>query len=284
MKKKRFTLESDLGASIELPQSLIKAYTSKYKQSIQFLIDDSDYVGKILSRDEYLILDKTVMKDIFGPAVKSTVGYLTNLSRDPEMKQCDAIILVGGFVESPVVTGAVKFYFPNSNMITVEEAELCVLRGGVLIGHSNSPETLTHNKFPYGIGMAVPYNNKVHPRSKRFLSNDAYYCTDVFKPLIYGNRQYTYCAFSPSATLRLNRPQQKQVVIPVYVAKNNGVHFTTDDGCSLVGKMAIVLEDRKEGKAKVDIQMTLLGDSLVVMATEEGSLDRTDAAFPLVWK
>ncbi|WAQ99483.1 HS12B-like protein [Mya arenaria] len=281
MKKKRFTLESDLGASLELPHSLIKMYTAKYKQSIQFLIDDSDYVGKIVSNDEYLILNKNVMKDIFGPAVKSTVGYLTNLTRDPEVKQCDAIILVGGFVDSAVVSGAVRFYFPNSNMITVEEAELCVLRGGVLLGHSPDPDFSFQSKFSYGLGMAVPFNENTHPKKKRFIADEVQYCTDVFQPLIFSGKKYKIGELSRSVTLRLNRPNQKRLAVPIYVLRDKKVQFTTDEGCSPIGKLIVNLEDRKQGKAAVEIQMTLLGDSLVVMGTEEGSIDRTDAAFPL---
>ncbi|KAH3838753.1 hypothetical protein DPMN_112168 [Dreissena polymorpha] len=284
VKKKKFTMESELGASLELPASIIKLYTTRYKQPMQYMIDDSEYVGRIISRDEYLILDKTVMKDIFGPAVKSTVGYLTNLSRDPELKQCDAIILVGGFADSPVVAGAVRFYFPNSNMITVEGADICNLIGGVILGHSQNTVIRMTSRYSYGIGMAVPFNHNAHPRQKLFMAKDLQFCSDVFRPQIFGGKTYDIGAFSTVTVLRLNRSQQKRIRIPVHVARLNNVKFTTDNTCSVLGKLTVNIGDSSNGKVTVNVQMALLGDDLIVMATQDGSTETSSASFPLVWK
>lgn len=265
VKKRKFSLESDQGTSLELPTSLIKMYTTKYKQSIQYLIDDTDFVGKILSQDENLILDKSVMKDIFGPAVKSTVGYLTNLSRDPETKQCDVIILVGGFTESPVVSGAVKFYFPNANVIPVDNAALAVLKGGVLLGHNPGSSLSFKPSYSYGIGMAVPFNNNHHPNEKLFSAKEKQYCSAVFTPLIKGGRSLNFGEFSRSVTLSPNRESQKIVTVPAYVSRKTGAKYTTDDGCSFLGKFKIPISD----DSKILVRFLLLPDHLIVEGYDE---------------
>ena len=265
VKKRKFSLESDVGTSLALPNSLIKMYTTKYKQSLQYMIDDSDFVGRILSQDEYLILDKTVMKDMFGPAVKSIVGYLTNLSRDPETKQCDVIILVGGFSESPVVTGATRFYFPNSNMITMEDASLTVLRGGVLLGHNAGPSLTVTPNVAYGIGMAVPFNDNQHPNEKLFIAKEKQYCSAVFAPLIKTGRTISVANFSKSIQLTLNRQLQKEVTIPVYASKDLKAKYASDECCFLLGKLKVPVGDQD----KVLVRFVILGDYLIVEAFNE---------------
>lgn len=267
VKKNRFSLEEDVGTKLELPSSLIKMYTSKYKQPIQFLIDDGDFVGKILSQNEYLILDKGLMKDIFGPAVKSTVGYLKNLAGDPETKQCDLIIISGGFAESPVVSGAVKFYFPNLSIVILENGSLATLKGGVLLGHNPSPATSFKPKVSYGIGMAVPFKETEHPGDKLFIAKDKHYCSAVFKPLIDSRKRINIGEFFSTVSLSPNRAGQKSVAIPVYSCRHTGVHFTSDEGCSILGKLKVPVE----GRDKVNVRIAVLPRSVIV----EGSSDRT---------
>jgi len=276
-------LDTDENITLDLPSSLVKMYTTRYKQSIQFRIDDTEYVGRILAQEESLVLDKTLMKDIFGPAVKSIIGYLTNLSRDPELKQCDAILLVGGFAESPVVSGAIKHVFANTNMTVVDKAELAVLKGGVLLGHYSGPDIAIKMPFSYGLGMAVPYNESIHPKKKLFVAKNIQYCTDVFQAHIFDGRQYLIGEFSAASKLKLNRPTQKRVAIPVYVTRHRYAKFTTDEKCSVVGKLYVNVPDRKDGTATVKIQMALLGDSIIVSATDEVSSRTIEEDFPLIW-
>lgn len=285
VRKRRFSMEADTGPGLELPPSLVKMYMTRYKQSLQFMIDDTEFVGRILSQDDSIILDKTLMKDIFSPAVKSTIGYLTSLSRDPELKQCDAIVIVGGFAESPVVRGAINYFFQDSSVMMIAEgAELAVLKGGVLLGHHSGPEILLKTPFCYGLGMAVPYNDSTHPRDKRFVAKNIQYCSDVFQAHITGGKPYIAGEFSSGTVLKLNRPLQKRVTIPVYVSREKQALFTTDEHCSFLGKLFVNVPDRKDGKATVKVRMTLLGDSLVVSGTDEVSSQSTETAFPLAWK
>ncbi|XP_060591785.1 heat shock 70 kDa protein 12A-like [Ruditapes philippinarum] len=278
VKKRKFSLESDQGTSLELPSSLVKMYTTKYKQSLQYMIDDTDFVGKILSQDEYLILNKTVMKDIFGPAVKSIVGYLTNLSRDPETKKCDVIILVGGFSESPVVTGATRFYFPKSNIITMEDASLTVLRGGVLLGHNPEPILTVTPTFSYGIGMAVPFNGNQHPNEKLFLAKEKQYCSAVFAPLIKAGRTVSVTDFSRSIKLSLNRQLQKVVAVPVYASKDLRAKYASEESCYLLGKLKVPVGDQD----KVVVRFLILGDFLIVEGLTETFRTITQESFSLV--
>lgn len=284
LKKRQFCLESDENVTIDLPPSLPKMYTARYKQSLQYMIDDTEYVGRILSQDDSLVLDKTIMKDFFGIAMKSIMGYLTTLSRDPELRQCSVIIIVGGFADSAVVGGAIKHLFANSNMVVIEEAELAVLRGGVLLGHYSGPDISLKMPFSYGLGKAVPYNESCHPKNKRFVAKNIQYCSDVFEPHIANGRHYLAGEFSSGTRLKLNRPTQKRVAIPVYVSRHKFTKFTTDDYCSMLGKLYINVPDRKDGLARVKVQMALLGDSLIVSGTDEVTSTTTEVEFPLVWR
>ena len=283
IRKRSFSLDVDEGTEFMLPQTLIKAYTTKYKQSLQFMIDDTDYVGKILSKDDSFIIDKSVMKELFGPAVKSTVGYLTNLARDPEAKQSDVIILVGGFAESPVVIGAVRFYFPNASIVVPEEPELAVLLGGVMVGHNSDSKIIIQSKFSCGIGIAVPFNSKLHPENKMFTSGDKKFCSDIFQIHIDQGRLLEIGEFCNHRHLLPNRSQQKTITLPVYASNKRSVRFTTDDGCILLGKVNVKLQELKTNNSnvKVRLRMTILGNSLIVEVLDEANGVVVSSAFTL---
>ena len=283
IRKRAFSMEMDEGTTFMLPPSLIKAYTTKYKQSLQYMIDDTDFVGKILSKDDSFILDKSVMKDLFGPAVKSTVGYLTNLLRDPEAKQSDIIILVGGFADSPVVKGAVRFYFPNASIVVPDEPELAVLMGGVMIGHHPDSKQIIQSKYSCGIGIAVPFNSMVHPSDKMFTSGDKQFCSDIFQLHIDQGRLLEIGEFCNSRHLLPNRTRQKTITLPVYASSKRSVRFTTDDGCVLLGKMNVKLQELKNDNpnVKVRIRMTVLGNSLIVEVLDEANGVVVSSAFTL---
>ena len=281
VRKRSFSLDLDEGTTFMLPQTLIKAYTTKYKQSIQFMIDDTDFVGKILSKDDSIIIDKSVMKELFGPAVKSTIGYLTNLSRDPEAKQSDVIILVGGFANSAVLIGAVKFYFPNASIVVPEEAELAVLLGGVMLGHNSDPKLIIQSKFSCGIGIAVPFKSKLHPEDKLFLSGDQQFCSDIFQIHIDQGRLLEIGEFCNPRHLLPNRTKQKTITLPVYASPKRSVRFTTEDGCVLLGKINVKLQQLKSNSVKVRIKMTILGNSLIVEVLDEANGVVVSSAFTL---
>ena len=282
-RKRNFSMDVDEGTPLRLPQTLIKGYSTKYKQSLQFMIDDTDYVGKILSKDDSLILDKSVMKEIFGPAVKSTVGYLTNLSRDPEAKGSDVIILVGGFANSPVVIGAVRFYFPNASIVVPDEPELAVLMGGVMVGHNPDSKIIIQSKYSCGIGIAVPFKNDVHPEDKKFVSGGKAFCSDIFQYHIEQGRLLEIGEFCNHRHLLPNRTKQKTITLPVYASNQRSVRFTTEDGCALLGKINVKLQEIKNDNpnVKVKIRMTILGNHLIVEVLDEANGVVTSSAFTL---
>ena len=281
--KRCFSMDVDEGTPLRLPQTLIKGYSTKYKQSLQFMIDDTDYVGKILSKDDSLILDKSVMKEIFGPAVKSTVGYLTNLSRDPEAKQSDVIILVGGFADSPVVIGAVRFYFPNASIVVPDEPELAVLMGGVMVGHNPDSKIIIQSKFSCGVGIAVPFKDEVHPEDKKFISGGKDFCSDIFQYHIEQGRLLEIGEFCNHRHLLPNRTRQKTITLPVYASNQRSLRFTTEDGCALLGKVNVKLQEIKNDNpnVKVNIRMTILGNHLIVEVLDEANGVVTSSAFTL---
>ena len=271
IRKRQFSLESDMAAQINLPQSFVKLCHSKHKQSMQFYIDDTDYVGRVQFYEDSLILDRTVMKDIFGPAVKSTMGYLANLSRDPETKQCDAIYFVGGFVDSPVVVGAAKYYYPTANIIMVDDSEHIVMKGGVLMGHNPDSHLPVSTKYTLGVGMAVPFNENKHLVDKCFISGGKRYCTDIFHAHIGNGKNVNIGDFSRTQRLVLNRSKQRVVSVPVYASIHRQPRYTTDDGCACLGKLVVKVPDDLEGKATVLIRMTLLGSNVLVEGVDETS-------------
>ncbi|KAL3879156.1 hypothetical protein ACJMK2_031465 [Sinanodonta woodiana] len=279
VRKRRFTLDAAYDTTdLHLPPSLLKLYLTKSKERLQDRIDDTDLVGKIIAKDDRLIIDKSIMKDLFGPSIKSIISYLSSIAKDPEVRQTDAIILTGGFSQSSVLEGAVRFYFPTAKIVIPPNADLAVLLGGVLIGHNPDPVVVLTAKYTYGFGIALPFNKNRHPKEKMFISSGKEFCTDVFQTQIRLGQMIELGRMSNPHHLFPNRAKQTIMSIPVYASSKANPRFTTDQGVFYLGRLTVNL-NKSYSDSRIRVQMTLLASTLLVEGVDEASGDVSQAVF-----
>lgn len=145
------------------------------------------------------------------------------------------------------------------------------MKGGVLYGFDNQPVIYMKAKYTYGIGMAMPFKNGVHPDEKKFESNGVSLCSDVFKINITQNQDVQIGEFESRTLLYINRREQRFLCIPVYLSTVREALFTTEGTCQYLGKMKITLMSTRDEKAPISVKMALTFHELVVEVTDEGS-------------
>ena len=134
--------------------------------------------------------------------------------------------------------------------------------------------------IPLGISTAVPFNDRLHPESKKMFRDGVWKCEDVFKVFIKAGTtvvphktkaEYTFCApFIGSSKAN----------VEVYRSESPNPMYVSDDGCNRIGDISITLSGRlREERQMIDVVMMFGDTELHVTAKEHGTNNRVSAKF-----
>ena len=136
--KKRCFSGNEKQITIRIPYSLIGAVEEETGESIQDVLSQSSYSGKMKWKADRLIITSGLFATLFDVVTKNIVEYLKNVLREPEVKGTTNIFMVGGFSESCIIQDKVKEAFPGMTVIIPPEPGLSVMKGAVMFGHTNN--------------------------------------------------------------------------------------------------------------------------------------------------
>ncbi|KAK3594916.1 hypothetical protein CHS0354_020573 [Potamilus streckersoni] len=138
IKKRNVTPETVNTVCIRLPSSLLKIFEDETREDLRNAIKQTQYADKVSLNGEKLRVDASVMKGLFSTVIESTVSSVKELMKDSGVQGISRILMVGGFSESKMLQHAIKYNFPNVNIIVPQEAGFAVLKGAVVFGHALS--------------------------------------------------------------------------------------------------------------------------------------------------
>ena len=136
--KKRCFSGKEKQITIKIPMSLKETFEEETEESIQDVLSQSSYPGKMKWTGNKLRINSDLFATLFDVVTKNIVEHLSNLLREPEVKGTTNIIMVGEFSESSIIQAKVKEAFPDMTVIIPIEAGLSVLKGAVIFGHENN--------------------------------------------------------------------------------------------------------------------------------------------------
>jgi hypothetical protein len=136
--KKRCFSGKEKQITIKIPMSLKETFEEETEESIQDVLSQSSYSGKMKWTGNKLRINSDLFATLFDVVTKNIVEHLSNLLREPEVKGTTNIIMVGEFSESSIIQAKVKEAFPDMTVIIPIEAGLSVLKGAVIFGHENN--------------------------------------------------------------------------------------------------------------------------------------------------
>ena len=88
--------------------------------------------------------DASLIQSLFKESIDKTVLHVQSLLRDRNARDVKAILMVGGFSESPMLQDVIKKAFPRLRIIIPNEASSSILRGAVIFDHDPASITCTH--------------------------------------------------------------------------------------------------------------------------------------------
>lgn len=276
--KKRGFSGKEKQITIKLPVSLKETFEKETEESIQDVLSQSSYSGKMKWMGDKLRINCNLFATLFDVATKNIVEHLNNLLREPEVKGTTNIIMVGGFSESAMIQAKVKEGFPDMTVIIPSEAGLSVLKGAVIFGHM--PRTISSRKAKYTYGLATITNfvKGRHREDKKEFIGDQVKCKDIFSVHVEKGQTLEIDKVQSEKCYNPAEPDQKEIIFQFYISDTQHPMYITDSGCTHIGQMKVSIPDISGGLDRpVKVSITFGGTELKVEAVEQKTNKATTA-------
>lgn len=134
--KKRSTKpESNKKVTIQIPGSLVTTFENETGENMREVIQGMHYSSKLSWQGQKLRMGADLFKQLFRKPVNMLVEHLQQLMAEDNLSDVSTLLMVGGFLESPVMQDAILNAFSDKRVLVPEEAGLAVLKGAVILGH-----------------------------------------------------------------------------------------------------------------------------------------------------
>lgn len=239
IKKREISPSRDTKVTIRLPTALTELFEEYTGETLKEAIPQTNYAGQITLLGDKMRVEPVVMQRFFQEPVDSVIDHVGNLLREPAVSGCAAIVMVGGFSESPMLQETVKKKFPNIKVIVPDEAGLAVLKGAVIFGHKPTEIASRISKFTYGIKCTQSYREGHHPANRKYKNADnEYKVDDVFNIYVKAGQSVDINdVFKDS--FKVARADQDGMTVQFYYTSEPNPGFVDENGCRELGTMQV---------------------------------------------
>lgn len=276
IKKRTFRPEFQDSVTVRIPASLNNILNSNE-------VDLTKEQGCVILLRDKLKISAEKFKSFFELPIKEIVTHVQGLRKVIE-KPIKAILMVGGFSESPILQQAMKESCGKSVHVVIPiDASLCVLKGAVLYGFSPCSVAFRSSRYTYGVAMTEPFDEKKHPERKKIIIDRSSFCDDVFDKHVEIHQEI------PSGVPLQERKyypftdDDQTFSIRLYRSTSKDPKFVNDPGCSPVGIFEIPV-DQSLGETKweraLQVQM-VFGASDIHVRTIQSNKKYREAIFKM---
>ena len=244
--------------------------------------------GFIINEDFDIVLKEQGVHYLFKEAV-------TNILYDAQkvityMQKCHKgspsltyVLMVGGLSQSEIVQGAVRKHFEHGGckVIIPREADVAVLKGAVLFGHSQTGVVSRISRRTYGFGSSQPFDPKIHDAKYKFRNKDnRLRCNKIFTPIVEmgdvievkSRKEDVYDLLSQQTELKISLYSMNRK------PRKDKVEYTDDKDVARLGDIAILTPDLTGGSdRKVVVSMSFGQTEITVEAFDKTSGQRVKA-------
>lgn len=261
--KKSVTEEDSDILAIPMNYSAINSISKRqYNTSISKQITD-------IIIDENLQVDNETIKDLFKSTTDGVLTTIENALQFDEANEVSMILLVGGFSNCEIIEHAIRNRFENKRIIVPVDAGTAVMQGAVMYGHK--PEVIYNRitKYTYGIGAQIPFDNKKHDPSRKFVQGKNVLCGKVFDIIVsrdhniprYSNLSRNYCII----------PKGNKHQSCIYISDKSCPKYIDEANCRKVGTLEITLPNTKDRKRSIEVHYFFGDTSLKIRAYDPES-------------
>ena len=256
---------SDKYVRLRCPSYLKEIYCKNNKEKFP---ESGKYGDTVKWSSDYgrLIINSSVIENMITKVVNHTVNHLQTILREPAVGQVSAIMVVGGFGTSKVLQHILLQSFPQQNFVFPADAPKAVLYGAVMYGHRPDAIFARICSSTYGIGQFRRFDAKIHEPSKKEVVNGVEWCKDCFIKFIEEGAKVIAGESKFTTTLTAVSPFQGELVVPIYVSKQDkNPLYVTDSGVEYIGELVVeMLNDVGTGNRRVQVTIEMGGTELNV--------------------
>jgi molecular chaperone DnaK (HSP70) len=88
---------------MKIPETLREQFKRKFRQTFKVAVELSSCAKNITFVADKMKFDAIIFRKLFDVSLTKTIQHTENLIRDPAVRQIKAILMVGGFSESPML-------------------------------------------------------------------------------------------------------------------------------------------------------------------------------------
>lgn len=267
MKKRSVNPNSTARITLKFPLSLMALYKESTGLEIKDVVANSSFANDIEVGRDKIKFNAKIFKEFFSEPIAKIVGHVKNVL---EKITVHAILMVGGFSESPMLQNTIKSQFAGKgiDVIIPQGASSTILRGALIFGHS--PRSIAERvlKYTYGIAISLPFEEGVHPARHRVETDSGLRCKNLFHKHVERNQ-----------TVIVGEPQVKQSYIPaekhqqfmtfrIYASTLTDPRYIDED-CTFVGKLVIDIANPDENLTReIEVSLTFSGTEIEVGACD----------------
>lgn len=133
--RKRRCCCSNEKMTIRIPTTLLSLFKNTTGETINESISNTTLAGKITVLGNKLIMKMELFVSLFQDAGSQIIVHVSDILKNPEIKDTNYFIMIGGFSESPILQNMIRSAFPNKTIIIPPEPTLEAFRGAVVYGH-----------------------------------------------------------------------------------------------------------------------------------------------------
>ncbi|KAH3716331.1 heat shock 70 kDa protein 12B-like [Dreissena polymorpha] len=270
--KKRSMKPANEKVNLKFPNELFTFYEEKKKKKVEDTLPIGPYKGKVTKKRDRIIVESSIMLDMFNESKNQTLAHVEGLLRKWELRGVKKLLLVGGFAESHVLQEAFRSKFGSAYEVMVpQQPDLAIVKGAVIYGHQ--PHSICSRKSPYtyGISTSIRFDPMKHaPMHKSIGGRGEEKCEDIFKPFVKRGESLEQGHKTPEQSFTAPNPGDHQVTVEIYRSdKDIPPIYVTE--CTKVGDLVLKLTnvDPNE-KALIVVQMSFGGTEVSVEAKESG--------------
>lgn len=225
-------------------------------------------------------IQSTLAKDLFQKSVQKIIDHVVDLLRNPEVENINAILLVGGYSECPMLQNEIQKRFPQKRLVIPNEAGLAVLKGAVINGHELEAVTERISRLTYGVAANLPFVPGKHDEARKFSDDGRYLCTGGFSTHVKIGESVPVGLTGHSERYWVMAANQTEMPIALYTTTNPDPLYIDEDGCLSIGDVIINTPDTKKGMQRgVDVEFTFGGAEIEVKAYDINTREEQDAYF-----
>ncbi|KAJ8302132.1 hypothetical protein KUTeg_021119 [Tegillarca granosa] len=286
VKKRTITPKLNSKITFKVPISLNETHKglNSGKEIKDSLASKAKYKDKVGWIGDKLRMDADLAKGLYDCSIKQIVAHLRELLTHDSVQGCSAILMVGGFSESPMLQEAIRSNFKHLRVIVPSETGLSVLKGAVVYGHD--PSTIKYRvcKYTYGVETSEEFNPFIHDETKKFTDNSGIeFCGEIFSKHVEVGQTVVVGEPQVEQSYKVVYEEQTGMKIEVYISSETDPKYVTDPSCKQLGIMEVEMPNVHLGLDRsVQVSMTFSGTELHVEAINEQDGESTKATFDLL--